>query len=236
MQFTIATIVAFAAAAQAGPLAIRANTCNSAPAGPVNADVTPRSQPVAATADACQKLCEADSGCQSFVFGLPPSGTTPLCYLYAVPAAQVPPQSNSNLMVFDKACTSVPTAAPTQNNNNGAANNNGQENNNNNNNGQANNNGEANNGQAQQPKKRNVCGAAPTGPATNNPNPLVSRSDVASQDDCLALCRQTSGCQAIEFGKPSANEPVQCRLFNVPSSNLPAPTNGQTFVAFDIGC
>ncbi|KAK2738320.1 hypothetical protein CKAH01_18781 [Colletotrichum kahawae] len=137
MQFTIATIVAFAAAAQAGPLAIRANTCNSAPAGPVNADVQPRSQPAAANADACQKLCEADSGCQSFVFGLPPSGTTPLCYLYAVPAAQVPPQSNSNLMVFDKACTGVPTAAPTQNNNN-----NGQANNNN---GQAANNGQTGN-------------------------------------------------------------------------------------------
>ncbi|KXH43593.1 hypothetical protein CNYM01_02732 [Colletotrichum nymphaeae SA-01] len=137
MQFTIATIIAFAAAAQAGPLAIR-DVCNSAPSGPTTANVEPRSQPAAATADACQKLCEADSGCQSFVFGLPPSGTTPLCYLYA--------------------------------------------------------------------------------------------------DACLALCKQTTGCQAIEFGKPSANEPVQCRLFNVPASSLPAPTNGQTFVAFDIGC
>ncbi|KAF4868714.1 hypothetical protein CGCSCA1_v012201 [Colletotrichum siamense] len=236
MQFTIATIVAFAAAAQAGPLAIRANTCNSAPAGPVNADVQPRSQPAAANADACQKLCEADSGCQSFVFGLPPTGTTPLCYLYAVPAAQVPPQSNSNLMVFDKACTGVPTAAPTQNNNNGAGNNNnnGQANNNN---GQATNNGQTgNNGQTEQPKKRNVCGAAPTGPATSAPNPLVTRSDIATQDACLALCKQTSGCQAVEFGKPSANEPVQCRLFNVPAAQLPAPTNGQTFVAFDTAC
>ncbi|KAF4773975.1 hypothetical protein HER10_EVM0007314 [Colletotrichum scovillei] len=205
MQFTIATIIAFAAAAQAGPLAIR-DVCNSAPSGPTTANVEPRSQPAAATADACQKLCEADSGCQSFVFGLPPSGTTPLCYLYAVPASQVPKQSNTNLMVFDKACTSVPTVAPTQTN-------------------------------TGQPKKRaNVCGAAPAGPATSSPTPLLSREDITTQDACLALCKQTTGCQAIEFGKPSANEPVQCRLFNVPASSLPAPTNGQTFVAFDIGC
>ncbi|KAF6829602.1 hypothetical protein CMUS01_08090 [Colletotrichum musicola] len=232
MQFTIATIVAIAAAVQASPLAIRANTCNSAPAGPVNADVQPRSQPAAANADACQKLCEADAGCQSFVFGLPPSGTTPLCYLYAVPAAQVPSQSNSNLKVFDKACTGVPTAVPTPTNNNGAGANTGNNNNNGQNNGQNGNNGQ----QQQQPKKRNVCGAAPTGPATNNPTPLQSRQDITTQDACLQLCKQTTGCQAIEFGKPSANEPVQCRLFNVPAAQLPPPANGQTFVAFDIGC
>ncbi|KAG7038761.1 hypothetical protein JMJ77_0009992 [Colletotrichum scovillei] len=233
MQFTIATIIAFAAAAQAGPLAIR-DVCNSAPSGPTTANVEPRSQPAAATADACQKLCEADSGCQSFVFGLPPSGTTPLCYLYAVPASQVPKQSNTNLMVFDKACTSVPTVAPTQTNT-GA--NNGNTGSNTGTNTGNTNTGSNNNNNGEQPKKRaNVCGAAPAGPATSSPTPLLSREDITTQDACLALCKQTTGCQAIEFGKPSANEPVQCRLFNVPASSLPAPTNGQTFVAFDIGC
>ncbi|KAL0943264.1 uncharacterized protein CTRU02_201150 [Colletotrichum truncatum] len=216
-SFTIATIIAFAAATQAGPLSVkRADQCNVAPSGPTSADVSPFSQPAAATADACQKLCEADASCQAFVFGLPESGNTPLCWLYNVPAAQIPPQSNANLMVFDKACTGVPTAAPTQSND---QNNNGQD-----------------QGQGQQPKKRNVCGAAPTGPATNDPTPLVTREDITTQADCLALCKQTSGCQAIEFGKPSANEPVQCLLFNVPASQLPPPTDGQTFVAFDTGC
>ncbi|CAI0654825.1 unnamed protein product, partial [Colletotrichum noveboracense] len=107
------------------------------------------------------------------------------------------------------------------------------------NNGAATNNGDANanNGQNQdQPKKRNVCGAAPTGPATSAPTPLLTREDITTQDACLALCKQTSGCQAVEFGKPSANEPVECRLFNVPASQLPAPTDGQTFVAFDTAC
>ncbi|KAL0938055.1 uncharacterized protein CTRU02_207786 [Colletotrichum truncatum] len=233
MQFTIATVIAFIAAAQAGPLSLRADVCNTAPAGPTNANVTPRSQPAAATADACKKLCEADSGCKSFVFGLPTTGTTPQCFLYAVAAAQVPPQSNANLVVFDKACTGVPTTAPAKNNNN-----NGNNGNNGNNNGQNNQNGQAGqNNNNQQPKKRaNVCGAAPAGPASSNPTPLLSRQDVQSQDDCLALCRQTTGCKAIEFGKPSANEPVQCRLFNVAASSLPPRANGQTFVAFDIAC
>ncbi|KAK2757422.1 hypothetical protein CKAH01_05679 [Colletotrichum kahawae] len=226
MQFTIATIIAFAAAAQASPLA-RRDQCNTAPSAAANADIAPFSQPTAATADACQKLCEADASCQAFVFGLPASGNTPLCYLYNVPAAQIPTQSNANLKVFDKACTGVPTTAPTQadngSSNNGAATNNGDAN--------------TNNGQNQdQPKKRNVCGAAPTGPATSSPTPLLTREDITTQDACLALCKQTSGCQAVEFGKPSANEPVQCRLFNVPASQLPAPTDGQTFVAFDTAC
>ncbi|GKT66438.1 hypothetical protein ColTof4_03929 [Colletotrichum tofieldiae] len=230
-SFTIATILALAAAAQAGPLAIR-DVCNSAPSGPTTADVNPRSQPAAATAEACQKLCEADSGCQSFLFGLPASGTTPQCQLYAVPASQVPKQSNTNLMVFDKACSSVPTTAPTQNN---AGNNGNKGNTGNNQNGQ---NGQTNNdNNSQQPKKRaNVCGAAPAGPATSSPNPLVTREDITTQDACLALCKQTTGCQAIEFGKPATNEPVQCRLFSTPASNLPAPTDGQSVVTFDVGC
>ncbi|KAF6832269.1 hypothetical protein CPLU01_06233 [Colletotrichum plurivorum] len=136
---------------------------------------------------------------KAFVFGLPESGNTPLCWLYNVPAAQIPPQSNPNLKVFDKACTRVPTAAPTQADS------------------------QANNGENQiWTRDSNLRNA--------------TFADIATQDDCLALCRQSTGCQAIEFGKPSANEPVQCLLFNVPGSQLPAPTNGQTFVAFDTGC
>ncbi|OHE99326.1 hypothetical protein CORC01_05367 [Colletotrichum orchidophilum] len=98
LPFTIATIAtipaipAFAAVAEAGPLAIR--------------------DPVAVTADACQKLCEADPGRQSFVFGLARSDTIPLCYLYAVPASRVPQQSNTNLMIFHKIAPASPPPLP----------------------------------------------------------------------------------------------------------------------------
>ncbi|TQN70220.1 hypothetical protein CSHISOI_05338, partial [Colletotrichum shisoi] len=206
MTFTIVVILALAAAAQAGPLAIQ-DVCNSAPSGPTAANVSPFSQSSATTAVACQKLCEADLRCQNFVFGLPESGNTPQCQLYTVPASQVPKQSNANLMVFDKACSGVPTTAPTK----AGSDNNGSTGGNDNPNG------------GQQPKKRtNVCGAAPAGPATSNPTPILSRQDIIDQNACLALCKQTTGCQAIELGKPLANEPVQCRLFDTPASNLPA--------------
>ncbi|GKT45888.1 uncharacterized protein ColSpa_06069 [Colletotrichum spaethianum] len=110
-SFTIVTILAFAAAAavEAGPIAIR-DVCNAAPTGSPANNVTPSSQPDVATAEACQKQCEADPSCQSFVFGQDPSSTTPRCQLYAVPASQVPKQSNANLKVFDKACSGVPGA------------------------------------------------------------------------------------------------------------------------------
>ncbi|KAM0335422.1 hypothetical protein ACHAQA_000467 [Verticillium albo-atrum] len=243
--FTASAIVlALAAMAEASPLIARANVCNTAPAG--SAAASPRSQPAAATADICRQRCDADSGCLSFVFGLPASGTTPTCMLFAVQAAQVPAQSNTNLMVFDKACTGVPTAAPTRNNagnnqNNGNGNGNtagnGQNAGSGNTAGNGQNAGQQQGGNAQQPKKRaNVCGAAPTGPSTNSQTPLQTLQNISTQEACLERCRATAGCQSIEFGKPAANQPNACRLFNVPASSLPRPSNGQSFAAFDVGC
>jgi hypothetical protein len=36
----------------------------------------------------------------------------PQCMLFAVPAAQIPPQSDAKLKAFDRACEGVPTTAP----------------------------------------------------------------------------------------------------------------------------
>ncbi|KAF6802260.1 hypothetical protein CSOJ01_11721 [Colletotrichum sojae] len=209
-SLTVASIIAFAAAVQAGPLAVkRADiVCNVAPTGPATTKITAISQPAAATADACQKLCEADATCQAFAFGLPDSGSTPLCMLYSVPAAQIPADSNANLKVFEKACTNVPTTPPAPTDS-----------------------------QDQTKKKDNVCGVAPTGPAAATAvTPILTRKDIAAQTECLALCKSTAGCKAVEFGKASADGPDQCLLYSVPASQLPAPTSGQTLVVFDASC
>lgn len=196
-----AVILTLASAAQAKPhgLATRANICNAGPTGPAGG-ASVRSSPSAANAEACQQRCVADTGCLSFVFGMPATGNTPVCELFGVAAAQVPAQSNGNLMVFDKACTGVPTTAPTQNNGNGNGNgqgNNGQQNGGQPNGGQPNGGQQNGGGQNGQPRKRaNVCGSAPSGPATNNPTPLQSPQDVNSQEACLERCRQTAGCQS----------------------------------------
>lgn len=39
---------------------------------------------------------------------------------------------------------------------------------------------------------------------------------------------------SVEFG--TFNGASQCRLFQVPASQLPPATDGQSFVAFDQGC
>ncbi|KAF2707196.1 hypothetical protein K504DRAFT_504372 [Pleomassaria siparia CBS 279.74] len=248
MQFTASTIAFVAAlmtsqvSAMPTELSQRAQLCGSTPAASGAQD--PFSNPAAATADACMKLCNADSKCLSFAFGLPANAAAPTCALFAVAGAQVPAQT-ANLVVFDKACTGVPTIAPTTANPIGltAAQQQQQQGTNQAGNTQTGNQqqgaSQGQNTQAQQGKQQkraNNCGAAPTGPATSNPSPLKNDASIKSSADCLALCKTTSGCQSVEFGKTSANGQDECRLFSVPASQLPPPTNGQTFVAFDTGC
>lgn len=214
MRFTASTIALVAslmagasAAALPAELSLRAQVCGAAPSA--SGSQTPLSQPTAATADACEKQAKAQSSCQSFAFGLPPSASAPLCKLFSVPAAQVPPQE-TNIVVFDIACTDIPTGTPTTADPTGANNANNANNANTGANGSNNNNGNAGSGsqtsQQQQggqtgqqsgPKqqKREVCGAAPTGPSTNAPTPL-SQPTAGSADACLALGKQTSGCQS----------------------------------------
>ncbi|KAM0490264.1 hypothetical protein ACHAP8_011741 [Fusarium lateritium] len=97
-----------------GKLAARGQVCNTAPTGPTNGNVKPFATPSVKTADKCQDACNAQTGCQSFVFGLPADASAPVCKLYKVAPAQVP-QGDDDLYVFAKSCpaANVPTSAPT---------------------------------------------------------------------------------------------------------------------------
>ncbi|RKK85726.1 hypothetical protein BFJ69_g1336 [Fusarium oxysporum] len=93
----------------------RSLKCNCAASGSASGDVEPFKTTTAATAKDCQALAEADSSCQSFLYGLPSGSSTPVCKLYKVAAAKVPARGDT-LFVFDKSCSSkqVPTTPPTE--------------------------------------------------------------------------------------------------------------------------
>ncbi|EWG50012.1 hypothetical protein FVEG_09350 [Fusarium verticillioides 7600] len=93
----------------------RSLKCNCAASGSASGSVEPYKTTTAATAKDCQALAEADSSCQSFLYGLPSGSSTPVCKLYKVAAAKVPARSDT-LFVFDKGCSSkqVPTTPPTE--------------------------------------------------------------------------------------------------------------------------
>jgi hypothetical protein len=208
MQSTIlSTVTLLLATTLASPLTPR-DTCNSRPTGP--SGTQPRSQPSAATANLCQAKCTADSDCQAFIFGLPSGATAPDCMLFGVPAAQVPAQSDPNLMVFDRACTGLSTTAPTNSGSNtgsntgnntptkpGNANPPGNPSNDPTNGGPKNGSPGGNKGG---PKARRAsadqCGGAPAGPSTSAPSPLSANPSIGSQPACLALCKATSGCKS----------------------------------------
>ncbi|KAH8898839.1 hypothetical protein GQ53DRAFT_836855 [Thozetella sp. PMI_491] len=171
-----------------------------------NASVKPLSAPSVSTADLCRQQCAANPSCKAFVFGLPPNAQSPTCQLYAVPAAQIP-SAGTNLNAFDIGCSNVPNVAPT-----------------------------ADHPQGQRQNKRaNQCGVAPSGPAGTE-SPLRTTTTPGSLDACLALCRQTAGCESVEYGSPSAGAPAQCILFKVPVASLPPPASGASIVASDLGC
>ncbi|KAF1930766.1 uncharacterized protein M421DRAFT_418246 [Didymella exigua CBS 183.55] len=115
MYFSTAVIAAFAATyVSASPLMVRDNVCGTTPAGS-NANNQPISQPSGIqTSAACQAQCEADNSCQSFTFGM--IDNTIQCKLYSCAASAVPSQSSANLVVYDKACTAVPSVVPTSSN------------------------------------------------------------------------------------------------------------------------
>ncbi|EMT70515.1 hypothetical protein NOF04DRAFT_1369638 [Fusarium oxysporum II5] len=93
----------------------RSLKCNCAASGSASGDVEPFKTTTAATAKDCQALAEADTSCQSFLYGLPSGSSTPVCKLYKVAAAKVPARGDT-LFVFDKGCSSkqVPTTPPTE--------------------------------------------------------------------------------------------------------------------------
>ncbi|KAM0345643.1 hypothetical protein ACHAPU_006297 [Fusarium lateritium] len=97
-----------------GKLAARDQICNTAPTGATNSNIKPFATPSVKTADKCQDACDAQTGCQSFVFGLPADVSVPVCKLYKVAPAKIP-RGDDKLYVFAKSCAAamVPTSAPT---------------------------------------------------------------------------------------------------------------------------
>jgi hypothetical protein len=116
MHTSYATVISLLLAASgASPLASRGPPtdcdCDKPPTGP-DMSVKPISQPSCTTAEICVEQCKGNSQCQSCAFGLPPDKDAPRCMLFAVPGAHIPPQE-SEIHVFDRACTEPPTEPPT---------------------------------------------------------------------------------------------------------------------------
>ncbi len=198
-SFNILTSFAIIGLVTSSPITAR-NMCGSAPSA--SGTQNPISQPSANTAAACQTMCDANTACQSFVFGM--ANNAVQCRLFSVPAASVPPQA-TNLMVFDKACPSVPAVTPTAANPTGT------------NIGGASGSGNGNKspsnagaGGATKPapapkkaralKARNQCGAAPTGPSSNTPNatpasPISTPANINTAPACQAQCKANPSCK-----------------------------------------
>ncbi len=203
---SIITAAALIAGIAAAPLKIRDN-CGSAPSA--SGTQTPLSQPSGiSTASACQAQCEANTSCESFVFGM--VNNVDECILYSVAASSVPTQSSTNLVAYDKACSSVPSVVPTTSNPTGAStsgsntsntgsttsntgsttSNTGSTTSNTGSDSTSNSNSPAQGGQ----QKRDICGAAPTGPS-GNANP-ITQQNVESLTDCKALAESDPSCKS----------------------------------------
>lgn len=215
------------------------NTCGSAPTA--SSSQTPIQQPAdIETASACQSACNTNNQCQSFVFGM--VDNTIKCMLYSVPASQVPKQSSQNLVAYDKACSSVPAVTPTSSNPTGANTSQGTTQNGS---GSGNGNGNQQSQQGQQGQQdgstpagqkltiRDTCGATPAG-SNANQAPLSQPVNVESATDCRTKCQADANCKSFEFGRE--NGASVCRLFSVTATSVPAPTNGQSFQVYDVGC
>jgi len=237
-----AILASLAVSGLAAPLAGR-DTCGAAPTA---AD----SQPILAaptgiqTAALCLAQCDANSSCESFLFGLVDNVIE--CKLFACAAANIPKQPSPDLIAYGKACPSIPAVVPTASNPTGVNVNqasnptNGQSGNNqpgNNQSGktQSGNNNQSGNGH---PKKTraasDICGQTPSG--SGNPTPLQTLPNVDSLDACLAEAKAQSGCESFEFGAPASGQPNECILLPVPASQVPPPQSGSGLVVYDIGC
>ncbi|KAF4338378.1 hypothetical protein FBEOM_7731 [Fusarium beomiforme] len=94
--------------------AARDLVCNTAPTGASNSKIQPFATPSVKTAEKCQDACDAQSACQSFLFGLPADASEAVCKLYNVAPSKIP-RRDDELYVFAKGCPAakVPTTAPT---------------------------------------------------------------------------------------------------------------------------
>jgi PAN domain len=226
----ILAALAISSATSATPIA-RGNTCGSVPVGSGSAQ--PIAQPSGiTTAQACQAACTSAASCQAFIFGL--LNGVEKCMLYAVPAAQVPPQGTPNLVVYDKGCISVPAVVPTADSPTGAGTGSsgaGTPS------GQVDSSVNKDQGKPRMAARGNQCNAAPTGPTGGSaPQPIATPGNIASLDACLAACKANPACKSCEFGQITAGGPKGCYLFAVPASSLPPPPTGASVAASDVGC
>jgi len=178
-------------------LAVR-DTCGSAPSG--SGSQTPLSQPTGiTTAAACQAQCDDNTSCLSFVFGMVNNADE--CMLFSCAASAIPTQSSTNLIAYDKACSSVPSVVPTASNPQGLAtgSSSGSTGNTGNtgstgNPGSTGSTGPSTTG-SQHKVRRNTCGGAPSGPS-NNASPIATPSNINSVDACKAQCQADSSCKS----------------------------------------
>lgn len=229
---TLIAVSAIVAGVSASPILAR-DVCGSAPTSSGSQSVL--SQPTGiTTASACLAQCEANTSCLSFVFGLVDNEIK--CMLYAVAASSVPKQSSTNLVVYDKACSSVPAVVPTTSNPTGAATSASDSPSTGSNTGSTtgstpgSNTGTSSNAGAAQNHRRDTCGSTPAA-QSGSATPIATQTNINSLADCKAQCQANSNCKSFEF--TAAKE---CILFNVAASAVPAPTNGQSAVVYDVGC
>ena len=195
-----AILASLAVSGLAAPLAGR-DVCGAAPTGAT-------SQPILAaptgiqTAALCLAQCDANSSCESFIFGLVDGVIE--CKLFACAAANIPKQSSPNLIAYGKACPSIPAVVPTASNPTGVNVNqasnpsNSQPSNNQSGNKQT---GKTQSGNNQsgnsQPKTTraasNICGQTPSG--SGSPTPLQTLQNIDSLAACLAKAKAQSGCE-----------------------------------------
>lgn len=207
-MYSFTTILAAStllATISASPIQQR-STCGRAPAG--NGNQVPLSQPSGiTTAQACQTQCDANTTCQSFVFGM--VNNADQCILYSVPASSIPKQSRTNLVAYDKACTSVPAVVPTAANPTGA-------------------NTGASKGKV---VARDTCGSAPAGPGSQAP--LSQPTGTTTAALCQAQCDANPACKSFVFGM--VNNADECILYSVPASSIPKQSS-PNLIAYDKTC
>lgn len=168
MHYTTAaiTVSSLLAVVSGTPFVARGNTCGSVPTAS-NTAVQPLEQPTGIqTAAACQAKCDAESACLSFVFGMVDNEIQ--CKLFDVAGSAVPKQSSTNLIVYDKACSSVPSAVPSSSNPTGKAD------------------------KKASKQARDVCGSKPTASTNNKPTKSPKAS---SADACKDLCKADTSCK-----------------------------------------
>lgn len=86
----------------------------------------------------------------------------------------------------------------------------------------------------------NICGVAPSNTtataATNEAAAMNVDIETNVAAGCLDFCKDTTGCLSAEYGTLESGGEEKCLMFTEAASALAVPTDGQSLVAFDVGC